>query len=41
VLISSDADAISPAEARRLSAEGFLPKSELPSAPLRRLLTGE
>jgi DNA-binding NarL/FixJ family response regulator len=41
VLISSDADAISPADARRLGAQGFLPKADLPNAPLRQLLSGE
>jgi DNA-binding NarL/FixJ family response regulator len=41
VLVSSDADAISPADVPRLGVCGFVPKAELPSARLQELLTGQ
>jgi DNA-binding NarL/FixJ family response regulator len=41
VLISSDPDAALPEDVRAAGAHGFVPKHELPDAPLRRLLTGE
>lgn len=41
LLTSTDADAASPGEVRRSRAQGFVPKSELPSAPLGTLLFGE
>jgi len=41
VLISTDSDAANGAAARRMGAVGFVPKEELPGAPLRRLISGE
>lgn len=41
LLVSSDPDAATPAEARAAGAVGFLVKTELPTSDLRRLLTGE
>jgi CheY-like chemotaxis protein len=38
VLTSSDADAASPDEVRCSGANAFVPKEQLPNAPLRRLL---
>jgi DNA-binding NarL/FixJ family response regulator len=38
VLTSSDADAASPDDVRRSGANAFVPKDQLPNAPLRRLL---
>jgi DNA-binding NarL/FixJ family response regulator len=38
VLISTDADAASPEDVQRSGAEAFVPKHELPNAPLKRLL---
>ena len=38
VLTSSDADAASPGDVRRSGAEAFVPKAQLPSAQLDRLL---
>jgi CheY-like chemotaxis protein len=40
VLISSDADSANGAVARRNGAIGFVPKEELVSATLRRMITG-
>jgi DNA-binding NarL/FixJ family response regulator len=40
LLISSDPGAMCPADVERLGAVGFVPKAELPGAPLRRLLGG-
>jgi len=40
VLTSTDADAASPQEVRASGADAFVPKQELPSAPLHRLLMG-
>jgi DNA-binding NarL/FixJ family response regulator len=39
VLTSSDPDAASPEDVRRCGAGAFIPKDQLPNAPLRRLLT--
>jgi CheY-like chemotaxis protein len=39
VLVSSDADAISPDDVHRLGVRGFVPKADLPTAPLQELLT--
>ena len=41
VLISSDAEAVDSAEARRVGAAGFVPKEELAGATLRRLIGGD
>ena len=41
VLTSSDEDAASPGDVRASGADAFVPKRDLPSAPLHRLLTGE
>ena len=41
VLTSTDADAASPEVVRASGADAFVPKQELPGAPLHRLLTGE
>jgi DNA-binding NarL/FixJ family response regulator len=41
LLISSDPDAVLPEDVGATGARGFVPKHELPDAPLRRLLTGE
>jgi DNA-binding NarL/FixJ family response regulator len=41
VLTSSDADAASSDDVRRCGAERFVPKAELASVPLLRLLAGE
>ena len=41
VLISSDADAASSAAVHHVGAVGFVPKDELPSDRLRRLIAGE
>lgn len=41
VLTSSDADAASRDEVDRSGASAFVPKHELPTAPLRRLLAGD
>jgi DNA-binding NarL/FixJ family response regulator len=41
LLISSDPDAALPEDVAATGARGFVPKHELPDAPLRRLLTGE
>jgi DNA-binding NarL/FixJ family response regulator len=41
VLTSTDADAASPADVRRSGAALFVPKSELPDAPLLRLLSSD
>ena len=41
LLTSSDPDAVLPEEVRTSGARGFVPKHELPDAPLRRLLAGE
>jgi DNA-binding NarL/FixJ family response regulator len=41
LLTSTDADAASANEVRRSRARGFVPKSELPSAPLQRLLSAD
>ena len=38
VLTSSDPDAATPDEVRRVGARGFVPKDELPNAPLQELL---
>jgi CheY-like chemotaxis protein len=38
VLTSSDADAASPDDVRRSGADAFVPKDQLPNAPLHRLL---
>jgi DNA-binding NarL/FixJ family response regulator len=38
VLVSADPDAASPEDVRRCGAGAFVPKDELPNAPLRRLL---
>jgi DNA-binding NarL/FixJ family response regulator len=40
LLTSSDADAASASDVRRVGAHGFVPKDQLPNAPLRRLLIG-
>jgi DNA-binding NarL/FixJ family response regulator len=40
VLTSSDPDAVTVAAAQRAGANGFLPKSDLTDASLRRMLTG-
>jgi FixJ family two-component response regulator len=40
VLISSDPDVTTPAEARAAGAIDFLSKTDLPTGILRRLLTG-
>src|SRR4051794_10206491 len=41
VLTSTDADAASPEDVRASGADAFVPKQELPGAPLQRLLGGE
>jgi CheY-like chemotaxis protein len=41
LLISSDPGAVCPADVERLGVVGFLPKTDLPGAPLRRLLGGD
>jgi two-component system nitrate/nitrite response regulator NarL len=41
LLVSSDPEASTPAEARAAGAVGFLVKTELPNRELRRMLTGE
>jgi DNA-binding NarL/FixJ family response regulator len=41
LLISSDPDAALPEDVDAAGARGFVPKSELPDAPLRDLLTDE
>jgi DNA-binding NarL/FixJ family response regulator len=41
LLISSDPDAALPEDVDATGARGFVPKHELPDAPLRSLLTGE
>lgn len=41
LLTSSDPDAASPDDILRCGANGFVPKGELPNAPLRRLLATE
>jgi DNA-binding NarL/FixJ family response regulator len=41
VLTSSDPDAVSDADARRLGAAGFIAKGELPDGRIRHLLAGE
>jgi DNA-binding NarL/FixJ family response regulator len=41
LLISSDPDAARPEDVGAAGARGFVPKHELPDAPLRWLLTGE
>jgi DNA-binding NarL/FixJ family response regulator len=38
VLTSSDPDAANPEDVRRVGAQGFVPKDELPNAPLQELL---
>jgi len=38
VLTSSDPDAANPEDVRRVGARGFVPKDELPNAPLQELL---
>jgi DNA-binding NarL/FixJ family response regulator len=40
LLTSSDSDAVSAADLSRCGAVGFVPKGNLPSVPLRRLLDG-
>jgi DNA-binding NarL/FixJ family response regulator len=39
VLTSTDADAASPDDVHRCGADGFVPKAELPNAPLLQLLS--
>lgn len=41
LLVSSDPDATTPAEAHAAGAIGFLAKTELPASDLRRILAGE
>jgi hypothetical protein len=41
LLISSDPDAALPEDVGATGASGFVPKHELPDAPLRRLLLDE
>lgn len=41
LLVSSDPDATTPAEAHAAGAVGFLAKTELPTSDLRGMLTGE
>ena len=41
LLTSSDVDAAGPEDVKRSGAAGFVPKADLPSVALRRLLTGE
>jgi len=41
LLTSSDADAASPADVRSSGAAAFVPKDQLPNAPLNRLLGGK
>jgi DNA-binding NarL/FixJ family response regulator len=41
LLVSSDQDATTPAEARAAGAIGFLAKTELPTSDLRGILAGE
>jgi DNA-binding NarL/FixJ family response regulator len=41
VLTSTDVDAASPDDVRRSGADSFVPKAELPNAPLKRLLSAE
>ena len=38
VLVSTDPDAVSPDDVRRCGAGAFIPKQELPNAPLQELL---
>jgi DNA-binding NarL/FixJ family response regulator len=40
LLTSSDPEAARPRDVRRSGAEGFVPKDQLPNAPLQRLLGG-
>jgi DNA-binding NarL/FixJ family response regulator len=41
LLTSSDPDAVSSEDVRRVGAVGFIPKSDLPDGRLRRLLAGD
>lgn len=41
ILTSTDSDAAGPADVSRCGAVGFVPKADLPTVELRRLLAGE